>query len=326
MRKVLRPDGYHGAGRRTRHFEGWYIKLVDAQRDARIAIIPGVFLAPRQDGGHEAFVQVLDGATGRSWYTRYPMSQFSARNDTFAVQVGPNRFTRGGIVLELPEVDLAGRVDFGQPLDPWPITLRSPGAMGWYAWMPFMECYHGVVSFGHGLSGSLMHEGRERDFTGGRGYIEKDWGKAFPAGYVWMHSNHFGDPSVSLMASVAIIPWLRGQFQGLLIGVRHAGRLHRFASYTGAKVEDLRLDDDQVRLAVRARDGTTLRVTATRPGGAFLHAPVRTEMHKRVEETLESTVELRIAGPDGEILLDDVGSAAGLEVHGDIDRLVRMGE
>jgi tocopherol cyclase len=239
------------------------------------------------------------------------------------VQVGPNRFSGGGVVIDLPEAGLSGRVDFEQPLDPWPVTLRSPGAMGWYAWVPFMECYHGVVSFGHGLSGALRRDGQELDFTGGRGYIEKDWGQAFPSGYVWMHSNHFTDPSVSLMASVAIIPWLRGSFQGLLVGLRHAGRLYRFASYTGAKVRDLRIDDEQVHVEVGGRDGA-LTIAASRPGGAFLHAPVRTEMHKRVEETLSAQLHLTLRDADGRVLLDDVGTCAGLEVHGDVDRLTSM--
>ncbi|MEZ5186583.1 MAG: tocopherol cyclase family protein [Candidatus Nanopelagicales bacterium] len=324
MRKVLQPDGYHGAGRRSKFFEGWYIKLVDKDRDARLALIPGVFLAPEDDGPHEAFVQVMDGSTGRSWYVPHAMSDFAAHSDKFAVRVGSNRFSSAGIRLDLPHAGLSGRVDFGQPLDPWPVTLRSPGAMGWYAWMPFMECYHGVVSFGHDLSGALQFEGRTLDFTGGRGYIEKDWGQAFPSGYIWIHSNHFDDPSLSLMASVAIIPWLRGSFQGLLIGLRHSGGLDRFASYTGAKVQQLRVDDEHVWLTVRGRDGTELGIKATRPGGAFLHAPIRTEMHKRVEETLDARVHLTLRSPGGQLLLDDTGTCGGLEVHGDTDRLIQM--
>jgi hypothetical protein len=325
VRKVLRPAGYHGAGRTSRYFEGWYVKLVDARKDARLALIPGVFLAPQPDGPHEAFVQVLDGVTGRSWYTSYPLSEFTASSDHFAVQVGPNRFSTGGVQVDLPDAGLVGRVDFEQPLDPWPVTLRSPGAMGWYAWVPFMECYHGVVSFGHGLSGTLRHDGRTLDFGGGRGYLEKDWGQAFPSGYVWMHSNHFTDPGLSLMASVAIIPWLRGSFQGLLIGLRQGSALHRFASYTGARVRSLRIDDERVHLDVGGRDGKHLSIAATRPGGAFLHAPVRTEMHKRVEETLSAQLHVTLRDSSGAVLLDDVGACGGLEVHGDLDRLVAMG-
>jgi len=326
VRKVLKPAGYHGQGRRARYFEGWYVKLVDAAQQARIAVIPGVFLAPEDDGPHEAFVQVLNGATGRSWYVPYPLEAFRARSDTFAVQIGGNHFSTSGVTLDLPEVGLSGRVDFAGPLDPWPVTWRSPGAMGWYAWMPFMECYHGVLSFGHGLSGQLSLDDKPLDFTGGRGYIEKDWGQAFPSGYVWMHSNHFRDASVSLMASVAIIPWLRGSFQGLLIGLRHGGSLYRFASYTGAKVDQLRIDDEHVELTARSRDGTRLRIRATRPGGALLHAPVRTEMHKRVEETLDSTLDVELLSADGLPVLRDTGTCAGLEVHGQTHRLIAMGD
>ena len=323
MRSVLKPAGYHGAGRSSKYFEGWYVKLVDARRDARLALIPGVFLAPEEDGPHEAFVQVLDGSSGRSWYIPYPLSEFTAHSDHFAVQIGPNRFSSGGVVLDLPAAGLQGRVDFG-PLDPWPVSMRAPGAMGWYAWVPFMECYHGVVSFGHELTGSMQFEGRQLDFDGGHGYIEKDWGQAFPSAYVWMHSNHFDDPSVSLMASVAIIPWLRGSFPGVLIGLRHGERLYRFATYTGAKVSDLRIDDEHVWLTVDARDGSTLSIRATRPGGAFLHAPIRSQMHKRVEETLQAEVEVTLSDTAGRVLLQDSGHCAGLEVHGETDRLLQM--
>ena len=137
MRNVLKPAGYHGAGRRSKYFEGWYVKLVDAQQQARLAVIPGSSW-PRSRWPHEAFVQVLDGATGRSWYNPYPMSEFAAHSDTFAVQVGPNRFSTGGVVLDLPEVGLSGRVDFEQPLDPWPVSVRSParwaGTPGCRSW------------------------------------------------------------------------------------------------------------------------------------------------------------------------------------------------
>lgn len=322
MRNVLKPAGYHGQHRRSKYFEGWYVKLVDRTRTHRLALIPGVFLAPEPDGPHEAFVQVLDGATGRSWYCPYPLAEFTARSDTFAVQVGGNRFSTGGVVVDLPAAGLHGRVDFG-PLDPWPVSVASPGAMGWYAWMPFMECYHGVVSFGHELRGQVRFADEEIDFDGGHGYIEKDWGQAFPSGYVWMHTNHFEDPSVSLMASVAIIPWLRGSFPGVLIGLRHGERLYRFATYTGAKVTDLRIDDQHVWLTVTGRDGV-LELRATRPGGAFLHAPVRTEMHKRVEETLQAEVALTLTDKSSRVVLHDTGICAGLEVHGDTDRLLRM--
>jgi hypothetical protein len=318
VRGVLHPEAFHGDGVRSSYFEGWYVKLVSADLHARYAVIPGVFLDPQ--GGGEAFVQVLDGSTGESWYHRYDISEFGADDDRFNVRVGPNRFTERGVVLDLPS--LQGEVRFSTPLDPWPVSWRSPGVMGWYAWVPRMECKHGVVSFGHDLEGTLLHDGVPRSFDGGRGYSEKDWGAAFPSAYVWMQTNHFSERTTCLTASVALIPWVRSEFRGHIVGLLHRGELHRFATYTGAVTTRLELDDDEVRWHLRSKQGTVLELTADRPRGGLLHAPVRTEMHRRVEETLDATIRVRLLDPSGQVLLDDVGRCGGLEVHGDLDRLL----
>ena len=331
MGSVLHPDGYHGAYERAGFFEGWYVKLVSGDRSARIAVIPGIFLGLEDSAGRhdEAFVQVLDGITGRSWYERYDASEFHAETDRFDVTIGPNRFSAEGVQLELPESGLSGRVDFDTAFDPWPVTIRSPGIMGWYAWVPVMECYHGVVSFGHDLSGSLSLDGSRLTFDGGRGYLEKDWGRAFPTGYIWMQSNHFTRPGVCLVASIAVIPWRRTRFRGFIVGLRMPGPdgrpvLHRFATYTGARTTSLAVDDDHVHWSLRSKNGWTLNIKAERRRGGLLHAPVRTQMHRRVEETLDATIHITLTDGDGRTVLTDSGQVAGLEVHGDIDGLLAM--
>lgn len=325
---LLSPAGYHGGSKRSGHFEGWYVKCVSADRSARLAIIPGIFLAQEDDGPHEAFVQVLDGASGRTWYVPYEFEDFRASADSMDVKVGPNRFTRHGAFLNLHAdgLDLTGNITFTTPLDEWPVKPLSPGAMGPYAFVPFMECYHGVVSFGHGLAGTLEYNGEAIDLTGGRGYIEKDWGKGFPAGYLWMHSNHFDNPSTSIMASLALIPWMRGEFRGILIGLKHQGRLLVFATYNKSRTKHIGVDDHRVRWTVARPDGYRLEITAERAEGALLHAPIRTEMHKRVEETLNARLRVKLTAPDSTVVLDDVGEVAGLEVHGDITRLITTGD
>jgi len=320
LRTTMHPEAFHGEHERSGFFEGWYVKLVSADRVQRWALIPGVFLG--LEGGDEAFVQVLNGATGESVYVSFDRADFSASTDGFDVRVGKNRFSSTGVDLDLPEADLRGQVSFNQPLHPWPVTVRSPGIMGWYGWVPFMECYHGVVSFDHGLTGSLSHAGRELSFDGGRGYLEKDWGRAFPSGYVWMQTNHFSRPRVSLTASVALIPWLRGEFRGFIVGLWVDGVLHRFATHNGASTTALSIDDEHVRWHLRSRSGAALQITAQRRRGGLLHAPIRTQMHRRVEETLDASVAVRLLAADGSILLDDTGECAGLEVHGDLDRLL----
>ncbi len=322
----MTPEAFHNGGPGS--FEGWYIKLVSADQTARLALIPGLF--HHADGSGEAFVQVLDGVTGRSWYLTYPMSDFSAASDRFDVRVGPNHFHAGGIDVDLPEAGLSGRVAITSELDPWPVRPWSPGVMGWYAWVPFMECYHAVCSFGHALAGELRFDGTTLDFDGGRGYIEKDWGEAFPAGYLWLHSNHFARHDASLVASVALIPWRGREFRGFIVGLREGGRLHRFATYNGAHSEDLTVDDDGLTWTLRSarrpgRPSLTLELAAKRGLGGLLHAPIRVEMHKRVEETLSGTVAVTLRRGE-EVLFEDTATSAGLEIHGDVPRLLATTE
>ncbi|WP_249353968.1 tocopherol cyclase family protein [Microbacterium sp. 2FI] len=322
------PEAFHGHGVTQGFFEGWYIKLVSADRHQRWAVIPGVFRGLAGDEGErdEAFVQVLDGLTGRSWYHRFEVAEFAASAHAFDVQVGPNRFRPDGVTLDLPQ--LCGRIDYATPLVPWPVTLREPGIMGWYGLVPFMECFHGIVSFGHELGGALEVEGAATSFDGGRGYIEKDWGRAFPSGYVWMASNHIdattGDGAdASLIASVAVIPWLGRAFRGSIVGLRHSGRLHRWTTYNRSKERRLEIDDTHVRWSVEGPDGM-LELDAERVRGGLLHAPLRTAMHQRVEETLDARVMLRHRDVDGRVLLEGIAECAGLEVFGDTDRLLAL--
>ena len=322
---VLHPERYHGHSRLSGpFFEGWYFKLIDAAEQARYAVIPGIFLG-KQGQNSEAFVQVLDGMTGRAVYHRYQTDDFCAAENAFDVRVGPNHFRADCIRLDIDGngQKLRGEVQFAG-LSPWPVTLISPGIMGWYGWIPAMECYHGVVSLDHALRGDITLDGTRVDFSGGRGYIEKDWGEAFPAAYIWMQTNHFSTERTSLTASIAIIPWRGTSFVGFISGLLHEGTLHRFATYTGAVVERLVVTDRYVEWVMRDRR-QRLELWATRERGGLLHAPVRTEMHRRVDETMQSVVGVRLIETGGKrrTLLQDSGRVAALEVHGDVGRLLK---
>jgi hypothetical protein len=352
---ILHPEGFHGNGLTRRYFEGWYVKVVTADRARRWAFIPGLFLSA--DGKAEAFIQILDGVTAETWFVPYPREQFTAQEDSFDVRVGRSHFSASGFTLEGDELPLTGSVKFSA-LTPWPVTRTSPGIMGWYAYVPFMECYHGVVSLNHTLQGELVTRDGERvSLEGGTGYIEKDWGQAFPAGYVWMHSNTFEKSKACLIGSIAIIPWLFTSFPGFIVGLwiqqsplggdavgertqqsplggdavgertqsplggDGTGTLYRFATYTGAKSRRVTIDDQTVRWELED-EKYLLTLTAERRRGGLLHAPVRTEMHRRVEETLDSRVHVRLADrKTGVVVFEDVGLCAGLEVHGDTAKL-----
>jgi tocopherol cyclase len=326
LRTTLNPAAYHGHTRRPPFFEGWYYKLIDATQEHRYAVIPGIFLS-EDPAKHHAFVQVLDGRTGRTIYQPYPADEFWAAEGVLELRVGPNRFSAERLVLEIESAELSahGELHF-RSLTPWPVSLTSPGIMGWYAWVPFMETYHGVVSLDHEIGGALTIDGRPIDWTGGRGYIEKDWGQAFPAAWVWLQTNHFDAAGTSLTASVAIIPWLRSSFPGFLVGLWHGGQLYRFATYTGARIERLDIADDAVSWVVQDRY-QRLEMRATRAGGGLLHAPTPVDMGRRIVETLNATVEVglyALGGGRAHALFEGTGRHAGLEAVGDLERLRAM--
>ncbi len=210
---------------------------------------------------------------------------------------------------------------------PWPVTLAAPGIMGWYAYAPFMECYHGVVSLDHAIDGSLEVDGHLLNFGGGRGYIEKDWGQAFPQAWVWIQTNHFDTPGTSLTASVAVIPWRGNQFDGYIAGLWHGGRLYRFATYTGAQLQRFEVDDDRVVLHLADRPdragGYRLEITARRSLAGLLHSPERTAMLQRVLESLTATIHIRLVaqGAPEQVVFEGTGRHAGLEVVGPVDEI-----
>jgi tocopherol cyclase len=319
-RAIWRPDMYHGHGLSRNFFEGWYFKFVDPTEQHVWAVIPGVFLQWHGDEAY-AFVQTLNGSTGETHFHRYPLADFHASGTEFDVRIGPNHFRADGFTLDVDRAEqrlrLRGALRF-DGVTPWPVTLTSPGIMNWYAFVPFMECYHGVVSLDHAVAGRLAIDGRDVDFSGGRGYIEKDWGQAFPKGWIWMQTNHFARPGTCLTASVARIPWLGTAFRGFIVGLWHAGQLHRFATYNGAQITALTLTDTHVHWTMQ-NERHTLALEAERSGGGLLHAPFRTAMVQRVLESLTATIAVRLCErTSGRVLFEDRGRHAGLEVGGEI--------
>ncbi len=320
IRTTLQPAMFHGHRRNPPFFEGWYYKLVDASEDQRFAIIPGVFLG---EDAH-AFVQVLNGNTAQSTYHRFPISDFWASKDKFEIRIADNFFSQKQIELQINDElgQVTGNLEF-EGITPWPVSWASPGIMGWFAWIPKMECYHGVLSFDHPIRGGLQINSKSIDFTDGRGYIEKDWGQSFPAGYIWFQSNHFDSPGTSLTASIAVIPWLGNAFRGFIVGLQHQGNLYRFATYTGAKTETLAVTNERVTWVLQNRHHQ-LELAAQRARGGLLHEPSRSEMFQRVEETMLATVDVHLTSLTGNTLFEGRGRNTALEVNGDLAQLLAM--
>jgi len=326
LKRIWRPEHFHfhrAINRDKTYFEGWYFKLVDAQGIRPYAVIPGVFLG----SDAHAFIQILDGRDGTSDYHRFSLHEFQASQDSFDIAIGRSRFTRSRINLDIGAQETTARKRVTGEIEcsnwkGWPVTLTSPGVMGPYSFVPFMECNHGILSMDHALTGELSIDDVHTSLEGGRGYVEKDWGQGFPKGYVWAQSNHFSEEGTSISASVAEIPWLTGAFRGYLIGFLLRGKLHRFTTYTGARIEYIDVNKNAYKLRVRDRK-YRLHLQAERSEGALLHAPYDKHMVERVAETMNSRIELRFERiVNGEVLFEGHGEHGCLEVQGDLDTIM----
>jgi tocopherol cyclase len=318
IRQVMNPVWFHGHGKKAPFFEGWYFKLVSANEQEKWAFIPGIFIS----NDKHAFIQVLDGNSGAARYHHYAASEFIAKENAFDVLLGRSHFQLDSINIRIHDElgKIKGSLTFKNQ-HPWPVTLASPGVMGWYGWLPFLECYHGICSLDHSITGRMNIYGKEIDFSGGRGYIEKDWGQSFPTGYIWQQSNHFETLGTSLTASFATVPNVGRTFAGFIVGLWHESILYPFTTYNGTKVEYMRVDDTQVQWALK-NSKHELKVTATRAEGGLLLGPEREAMHKRVDETLKSVIELELYEA-GKLIYKGTGRNAALEVVGDLSMIVK---
>ena len=313
---LFHPDQFHGWGRKRRYFEGWYYKVINRQEDKAFAFIPGI--AMNDTGQKHTFIQVLDGIQRTSEYHSFPAGDFKPHPGKMDIRIAKNRFTNDFIELDLPGI--RGKLRFTGHV-PWPVRWYSPGIMGPYAFVPFMECYHGILSMDHQISGELVIQNRTIDFTGGRGYMEKDWGHSFPSAYIWMQTNHFTEQGVSFKASVARIPWIGSSFTGFIAGLYDGRRLYRFTTYNGTKLEKSLAGKDTVELVFRNAN-FRLEILASRDHATELASPVGGLMEGRISESMTSELELSMTDlQNNRNIFRDKGRNVAMEVAGKIEEI-----
>ena len=258
LSEILRPLPPHPAA----SFEGWYHKIShrglhplahgEGSRGTHeaggkgawesLAVIPGIV---RRGPDPHAFLLIY---VDDEWtYSRFPTDSFSfgtggeapqaLPHPAYELAIGANRFSNAGFTVNVP-ADNGGRaVRIDAELEDvdtqggnggacaWPVDLFAPGAMGWFAYIPTMELFHGiglldarvkrlVVETAHEIvddsDASTNTEGaldsdtkatgrgirrdvpltREPQGPGARMYMEKDWGNGgFPTDWIWIQAN-----------------------------------------------------------------------------------------------------------------------------------------
>ncbi len=307
---LYHPEIFQGNLTKQKYFEGWYYKIVSAGEEHAMAVIPGVALYDTSD--RHAFIQVINGVAQETAYHKFPLDSFIFSKDELKITIGNNQFSTSSMKLDLPE--LQGEINL-QNTTPLKSSLFSPGIMGWYSFVPGMQCYHGIVSLYHKLQGATVGTPGEINWNDGTGYIEKDWGTSFPKCWIWCHCNHFnGAKPASLMASVAHIPWMGKYFPGFIVVLWIDGTEYRFATYNGSKMKCAVLED---RVVLEFKKGDAhLSIHAYKGKTAVLRSPILGQMTGKVNESLQARVELELS-IGGKEIWASTGTTAGLEVAGD---------
>jgi tocopherol cyclase len=316
--RLLHPPVFQGSLKSKSYFEGWYVKCLYDDLKSSIAFIPGVSLSRDR----HAFIQI-NTSDGITKYLKFPIEDFHYSSDSFDIRIAGCRFNAKGVHLSIDRTDISlhGDLNF-EDVHPFPSAFAAPGIMGWFTFVPFMECYHGVVSMRHRIRGSLRLNEHEHIFKNGVGYIEKDWGRSFPESWIWMQANPFQNSDTSFMLSLARIPWMGSWFRGLIGFLYHNGKLERFATYLGHRTLSLVHCKNDLHINIEGR-GRSLRIHAETDSGNDLIAPVNGVMRRSMKESLNSFLHVELRNKRNKVLFDDSSHIAGLEISGNMEHLFK---
>ncbi len=319
IRRIFNPEIYQGKYKRNNYFEGWYYKIIDRESKNILAVIPGVAINKKNK---HSFVQFIDARTGLTKFITYPIEEFSYSEKDLNISIDKNYFTKCLLQIDLQSNDISvnGNIEFINNV-PFPKSTINPGIMGPYSFVPFMECHHGIVNIHSELRGGINYNGKYIDFTDGYGYLEKDWGRSFPHSWIWLQSNNFNHSNTSLMFSIASIPWFHREFNGMISFLKLDDTFLRFATYTGAHIKELKVNEKS--LAVIVEDSKyTLYLEAEYSRGGILKAPKKGIMEVDITESITSVVKVQLCEKTGKVIYDGIGKNTGLELAGNYKKFV----
>ena len=304
---------FHGNEKTRPYFEGWYFKHALPSEELSLSVICGVSRGKDAESDH-SFIQIITGPNHRSYYIKYDYSEFSAKEDEFNVRIGENTFSINTIHLDIssPEIQIKADLCYSNHVL-LENSVLSPSIMGIFAYMPNMECNHGVLSMKHDIKGSLTINGREYSLIGSIGYIEKDWGESFPNAWIWLQGNTAKEgEDISFMCSVASIPMKAFNFTGLICAIDYKGEHFRFATYNSSKILGIKNKDNGVDIVIGKRK---YRLTIKAHAEEFekLVAPTRNGMERTLYESVSGKINIKLYFED-EIVFDSNLSMCGIEI------------
>jgi len=311
-----RPEVFQGNLKKKYYFEGWYNKIVDHSANTVLVFIPTIALNKKEKTSHCA-IQYFDAVNGKTEYFKYPLQDFkNLSTKKYEISIGKSQFSLEGIHLDINQKGyvIKGDLEYEDQVT-WPKKFLEPGVMGWLSYIPILETYHGILSMNHKILGKLSINGEIIDFNDGKGYLEKDWGKSFPSAWIWTQSNHFSNPNLSFIFSIAKIPFLGLRINGFLSVIWYEGSFYKFTTYTGAKVKVLEINPDNVQIVIEDKNyRLDFKILKKGINTVNLKAPREGRMTAHIAESINSKIQLILINKkNNSIIINDSGTNAGFE-------------
>lgn len=324
MKENFNPNLYHGKNKSKNFFEGWYFKIVDKKNSYKLAIIPGISYGDDENENH-CFIQVINGKESSFNYLSYDVDDFKYNNSRFRICINSNIFTLGSMNLSIDynNLNIHGNLIF-KNLVKWPDSIINPGSMGFYNHLKFMECYSQVCALNGSIIGDLNINGVNVNFTGGKIYIEKNWGKSFPKSWLWIQSNSFKSRKASVSCSIGTIPFPVKNFTGFLIGVTLENEFYSFTTINHSKINIQHFGDDVALTVTKKNLKLTLKTYTNQKDFLVLKAPNKGSMKSTVKETINGQVYMLLEDTKlNKKIFEDIGLSAGIEYGGDFHKLFK---
>lgn len=267
---------YIGPGKKSHYFEGWYLKLMSA--DKSIAIIPSIHIENKIRTGHLQWI-ISSGSQQYSGGRSYTSDQVFLQKRPFILRLGENEFKPESFSVSEEGVVLEGFFDHILPF--------GSNIMGPFALFKNLPCIHGLQA----LSGKVSLTCQTSFFDGNYltdFYCEKDRGTTFPERYLWLHC-YFPEKKASLFFSIALVPLGLVRFEGHIANWFDGCQNHTFATYYGSRVKVLENVQGQIVIYI---ENASLRLTIKIRQGSLqkLKSPKEGSMVDNVYESMDSQI------------------------------------
>ena len=108
-----------------------------------------------------------------------------------------------------------------------------------------------------------------------------------------------------------------------IVGFMYNDKLYRFATYTGAKITKLKLEENRIIIYVNDKKHR-LEIEATRAVGILLPSPIDGSMTGRILESITAKIYvklIKLIKKKEKILFEGTGRNAGLDIGGKVEEI-----